>query len=402
MTQQSAEPHAWGGGATFSPLQLLDALEYAVTAIDLDGRLVVWNRAAEQLFGYPAGQMLGHTMLDVAPAIGPGFAGIQERLRAGEAWSGEALIQRRDKSTFAVPATHTPIYDAGGELVGIASLWAGEHDGAPTPYEPRLDWAVAAPAHAIIEATLRGLVEFAPDGILTIDGTGRIALTNRRAEQMFGYAHGELLGQSVDVLVPERQRATLLAHRADYLTAPRPRPVRMELNLYGRRKDGGEFPVEISLSPLDTAGGLLTTAIVRDATVRRAIEARAGQAEAEDASARLAFLSEASAALVAALDERAILQRLADMAVPTLADFCFFDALTPGASRGNTPIQSSRCSSIRSGSSPRRRISWDIRSRRFCLRANPNSFPVWTICGCSVRRPPPSTWRLCAPSSSIR
>jgi PAS domain S-box-containing protein len=284
MTQHSAEPHAWGAGAALSPSQLLDALECAVTAIDLDGRLVFWNRAAEDLFGYVADQVLGHRVLDVTPTLDPGFADIQERLRAGHAWSSEVPIQHPDGSTLAVSVTHMPIHGAGGELAGIASLWAAGRSGVAAPYAAQPDWAVAAPTHVITEATLRSLVESAPDGILTIDSAECIVLANRRAEQMFGYAHGELLGQSIDLLVPERLRAAHLAHRAGYLTTPRLRPMGMGLNLYGQRKDGGEFPVEISLSPLSTTGGLLTTAIVRDITLRRAMEVRAGQLATERAA----------------------------------------------------------------------------------------------------------------------
>jgi PAS domain S-box-containing protein len=333
MTQHSAEPRAWDGDAAFSPLQLLDALEYAVTAIDLDGRFVVWNRAAEQLFGYPADQMLGYAVLDVVPAIWPGFADIQEQLRAGASWSGITKIQRRDTSSLAVPTTHAPIYNADGDLVGITSLWAFEpRSMVPSP-SAQLDWAGGESAHPIVEATLHNLVESAPDGILTIGSAGRIALANRRAEQMFGYAHGELLGQSVEVLVPKHLRATHLAHRAGYLASPRHRPMHTGLDLYGKRKDGSEFPVEINLSPLERAGELLTTVIVRDVTLRRAIEARANQfaeermawieAEAarqaaERSVAHLTCLQAVIAALSGALTPTAVAEAMLQRGLPEI------------------------------------------------------------------------------------
>src|SRR5687768_16796665 len=117
MTQHSAEPQAWAEGGVFTPSQLIDALKYAVSAADLDGQLVVWNRGAEQLFGYPAEQMLGRDVYDIAPTIESSFADIKVQLQTGAAWSGTALIQHYDGDTLVVGVTHTPIQGAHGELV---------------------------------------------------------------------------------------------------------------------------------------------------------------------------------------------------------------------------------------------------------------------------------------------
>jgi PAS domain S-box-containing protein len=122
------------------------------------------------------------------------------------------------------------------------------------------------------ERRLGELLESAPDAILELDQEGRIVLLNRMAEQLFGYARGELLGQTVDALVPEALRGTHVQHRTRYLNTPSTRPMGSGLKLEARRKDGSLFPVEISLSPVKSDTGFRVTAIIRDITERRQME----------------------------------------------------------------------------------------------------------------------------------
>jgi hypothetical protein len=123
------------------------------------------------------------------------------------------------------------------------------------------------------EATARAVLESASEGILLIDATGRITLVNPAAERMFGYDPAELQGQSLEILLPDRIRDAHLEHRARYFAGPRVRPMGSGLDLAGRRKDGTEFPVEISLSYVRSPEAMSAMALVTDITERKRAEA---------------------------------------------------------------------------------------------------------------------------------
>ncbi len=122
------------------------------------------------------------------------------------------------------------------------------------------------------EATARALLESASEGILLVNVSGQITLVNVAAEHMFGYARDELLGQSLEVLLPERVRGVHREHRTRYFSGPRVRPMGSGLDLAGRRKDGTEFPVEISLSYVQSSDGLTAMALITDITERKRVE----------------------------------------------------------------------------------------------------------------------------------
>jgi PAS domain S-box-containing protein len=122
------------------------------------------------------------------------------------------------------------------------------------------------------ELKFRGLVDAAPDGIVIVGADGRIDLVNAQAAQLFGYAPEELVGQEVEILVPERARAAHFGHRTGYVATPTTRPMGAGMDLVGRRRDGTEFPVEISLSPMATPAGMLIISVIRDVTERKRIE----------------------------------------------------------------------------------------------------------------------------------
>jgi len=129
------------------------------------------------------------------------------------------------------------------------------------------------------EEKIRAILETAAEGIVIVNTEGKIELVNAKTETMFGYARTELIGETLEILLPEHLRHAHLAHRAGYFAAPRPRPMGLGLELSGRRKDGSEFPVEISLSFVHTERGVLALGFITDVTARRALERSARQAD---------------------------------------------------------------------------------------------------------------------------
>src|SRR6476619_2859678 len=124
----------------------------------------------------------------------------------------------------------------------------------------------------------RQLVDAAPDGLVVCDQSGKIVLINEEGERMFGYSRDELVGKRIEILIPDRLRVRHEGHVAGFTGAPRLRPMGSGLDLRGRRKDGSEFHVEISLSPIKTQAGLLVTAGIRDVSDRRQLEREARRA----------------------------------------------------------------------------------------------------------------------------
>ena len=135
-------------------------------------------------------------------------------------------------------------------------------------------------------ADFRALVESAPDAIVAVDRRGRIVLANAQAEAVFGYAREELLGQPVELLLPGSRRESHVSARQRYQESPRRRPMGLGLDLQGRRKDGTVFPTEISLSPLESPGGPIVIAFIRDITERKRIDDERAKWMREEAASR--------------------------------------------------------------------------------------------------------------------
>lgn len=218
----------------------------------LDGVITSWNPGAERLYGYPAAEILGHHVNVLIPPE----RSAEEALLLARIAKGERVEQfqtervRRDGTVVAVSVNMSPIEDPAAGIVGVATVSRDRSDRQRS------------------EAMFVGLLEAAPDAILGVDERGCIAMVNAQAERLFGYGRNELIGQSVDILVPEAVRAAHPQHRARYFGAPAPRPMGANVQLSARRKDGTEFPAEISLNALTTDEGVIVSAAVRDVSER--------------------------------------------------------------------------------------------------------------------------------------
>jgi two-component system, cell cycle sensor histidine kinase and response regulator CckA len=230
----------------------------AIIGKTLDGTITSWNPGAERLYGYTAEQMIGANARQtlIPPHRRADEDHMVERIVQGEKvqqYQGERV--RRDGTTIPIALTMSPIVGAQGEIIGIATVSRDLSE------QQRAD------------ARFRALLEAAPDATIGVDAEGRIVLVNAQAEHLFGYARGELTGQHIELLVPEAARAVHPAHRSAYFADPRSRPMGAGMQLAARRRDGSEFPAEISLSALETDSGLVVSASVRDVSER--IEAQA-------------------------------------------------------------------------------------------------------------------------------
>jgi len=263
--------------------ELLHAAADAAIVTDGDGRIVFINRGAETLFGYSAEEMVGRPVEMLMPAdLRDQHEEYRQRYknspRARPLLSGLDLYGlRKDGSRFRAEIALTPVNTDAGLLVAstIREVNAGDES----------------------EAYFRTMLETAPDAMIIVDERGRIAIVNRQAEDMFGYTRAELLGHEVEMLLPERIRHDHLGHRDGYVANPELRPMGPGLDLFGRRKDGSEFPVEISLSPVKTSSGMFVSSVIRDVTQRRRMEQEiiaARQAAERAQKANTAFLAAAS------------------------------------------------------------------------------------------------------------
>ena len=235
------------------------------------GVILFWNRGAQEMYGWRRNEAVGRISHDLLQTVFPlPIEEIEAELVRLGRWEGELVHTTRD-----------------GHRLVVASRWAVQTDehNRPVAYL-EVDTDVTEQRRTTAEqsrllqeaeaasAQFSGLLEAAPDAVVIVDAQGQIEMVNRQTEVLFGYPRAELLGQVVDMLLPERFRRAHVRDRAEYTNEPRTRPMGVGLELFGRRKDGSEFPVEISLSPMHSSAGLLVISTVRDITGRKQAEER--------------------------------------------------------------------------------------------------------------------------------
>jgi diguanylate cyclase (GGDEF)-like protein/PAS domain S-box-containing protein len=251
-----------GGGAGEAERRFRAIVDSApdATLIVEGGRIMLANRRTRELFGYDPDELVGAPVELLVPerfrdahvAHREGYAAAARRREMGVGL--ELRGRRRDGSEFPVEVSLSP-------LDGSAAVIAAVRDVT--------DRSRAREALRDAERRFRAIVESAPDATLIVED-GVIVLANRRTTEVFGYAPAELLGQPVEVLMPERFRTAHVTHRRRYAEAARPREMGAALELRGLHRDGGEFPIEVSLSPLEGTDQVI--AAVRDVSERVAAQ----------------------------------------------------------------------------------------------------------------------------------
>jgi PAS domain S-box-containing protein len=235
--------------------ELLDLTDDAIFVRDLKSEIVYWNRGAERLYGWPREQAMGKVSRDILKTVFPQpLAEIESQVYESSHWEGELVHRRRD-----------------GTAVVVSSRWALRTNGGGQPISI-LESNRDITRRKQEEEKFRNLLESAPDAMVVVNDKGKIELVNAQTEKLFGYGRAELLGRPVEILIPQRFQRRHVGHRQEYVHSPHARLMGAGLELHGRRKDGTEFPVEISLSPLQTGEGTLVSSAIRNVTDRRQAE----------------------------------------------------------------------------------------------------------------------------------
>ncbi|MHB8500350.1 MAG: PAS domain S-box protein [Candidatus Acidiferrales bacterium] len=244
---------------------LLEAAPDAMVVVNEGGEIVLLNVQAEKHFGYSRDELVGQKVKNIIPE---GFA---ERLIAdGTRTAAEALAQqigtgieltgrRKDGSDFPIEIMLSPLESAQGILVTAAIRDISVRKDAERHLEQ-------------MEGRYRGLLEAAPDAMVVVNQSGGIVLLNFQAEKQFGYHRDELVGQQVKNIIPEGFAERLVADARRTAAEALAQQIGTGIELTGRRKDGSDFPIEIMLSPLESAEGILVTAAIRDISVRKKSE----------------------------------------------------------------------------------------------------------------------------------
>jgi PAS domain S-box-containing protein len=237
---------------------LLDAAPDAMLLVNAQGRILLFNGEAERLLGYTRDELRGRPVELLVPER---FRGIHPshrehykrdpRTRPMGA-NLDLFAVRKDGAEFRAEISLGPLQIAEGNFTSVSIRDVTER--------------------RRLETKFRALLEAAPDAIVIVDQRGTITIVNAQAERLFGYDRAELIGRSVEILVPPKHRDSHPRHREGYFAAPRPRAMGSGLELEAVRKDGTSFPVEISLSPLELEGGMLISSAIRDVTERKTTE----------------------------------------------------------------------------------------------------------------------------------
>jgi PAS domain S-box-containing protein len=253
--------------------EMLEAAPDAMVVVNQGGEIILLNLQAEKQFGYRRDELLGQKVTNIIPdgfaerLIADGLRSAEDALAQQIGTGIELIGKRRNGAEFPIEIMLSPLESAEGILVTAAIR----------------DISVRKQAEkhlAQMEARYRGLLEAAPDAMVVVNQGGEIVLLNLQAENEFGYRRDELLGQKVTNIIPDGFAERLIADGLRSAEDALAQQIGTGIELTGRRKDGAEFPIEIMLSPLESAEGILVTAAIRDISVRKDAETHLAQMEA--------------------------------------------------------------------------------------------------------------------------
>ncbi len=244
---------------------LVESSNDAILTKDLDGNVRTWNRGAELMYGYTAAEIVGRSVsLLVPPGYPDEISGILEKIKGGQPVRHyETVRQTKDGRRLDVSLAVSPLRDASGTVIGASTI-ARDITTQKRDVE-RLRES---------EARLRSIVEAAVDGIIVIDAGGRIEAFNPGAERLFGYRADEVIGQRVNVLMPQPYQNEHDGYMARYLTTGEARIIGIGREVTALRKDGSTFPVHLSVGEMTLAGERKFTGILHDLSTRVQMEER--------------------------------------------------------------------------------------------------------------------------------
>lgn len=247
---------------------MVDAIiDYAIIQLDANGNVVRWCPGAQAMMEYSAAETLDQSVSMVYTEEDRA-GGLAERDLARARESGriefEAWRVRKDGRRFRAGVVLAVIKDDTGAVTGFTKVMRD-----------------VTAEHQRAESMFHALLESAPDAMVIVGPDGHIMLANARTDQMFGYQREDLLGREIEMLMPPRLRGAHQQHRAGFFAEPGARRMGAGLDLWGQRRDGTVFPVDVSLSPLHTEQGVLVSAAIRDITQQLALQAELTETRAQ-------------------------------------------------------------------------------------------------------------------------
>ncbi len=234
-------------------LDILNSIKEAVIVCDLSNTIMFLNTAAEQVFGYHHDELINKSF---SMLVAPVDTFEEQRMVENIIWGErvetyETVRIGKNYINVYVSVNLTPLKDEDGKIRGIISVYRNVSERRRT------------------ESRFQALLESAPDAMVIVNKFGQIVLVNAQTEKLFGFERSELIGQEIEILIPARFHNPHVSHRQSYFQDPKTREMGAGLELYGQRKDGAEFPVEVSLSPLKLDEGIFVSAAIRDISLQK-------------------------------------------------------------------------------------------------------------------------------------